>query len=487
MKRLFSILLVLSVILCSLPTTVFAVDTDHATSGDEPIDTAKWQGTTVVWQKIPDVNSYSLDISSRVTDGLHSAVIESEIHIKLEGTKVTVTVLSGKYINVTYDKDTQYFTADVGSAMDIYPDDVYYFSLTGFVGSSGAYHESSDEIKGSILLAGGSLHTVSFLPNGGTGSIEPIKKYTNSMMLLPECSFTPPAHCEFEGWKSSENGNVYQAKSSYTVKGDTVFTAQWKQKTWIAYANCLLDAPVAGQTPDMTPIAALPDSYNAILDRWYLWESPYPELSSTDKFVAGKKYAVRVKFTAKSGYYFDTDTEYLVNGDRARFLGGNEYEYVFTASEASEESYTLSGIITSYLDENEEITVRLRKSGSWAYTYSATFTGNQAAYSMSNIKSGVYIYSVVKKNHVLRSGSITINGDKSLDVKICPIGDADNNGRVNSADAKAAFRHVNEQAVIEDTYRFYCADVAKPEGIINSADAKAIFQHANNQKSLWTE
>ncbi len=105
MKRLFSILLVLSVILCSLPTTVFAVDTDHAASSDEPIDTAKWQGTTVVWQKIPDVNSYSLDISSRVTDGLHSAVIESEIHIKLEGTKVMVTVLSGKYINVTYDKD----------------------------------------------------------------------------------------------------------------------------------------------------------------------------------------------------------------------------------------------------------------------------------------------------------------------------------------------------------------------------------------------
>lgn len=37
------------------------------------------------------------------------------------------------------------------------------------------------------------------------------------------------------------------------------------------------------------------------LDYWYLNESPYPNLGSTDVFAAGKEYALRVIFTANEG------------------------------------------------------------------------------------------------------------------------------------------------------------------------------------------
>ena len=488
MKKSLSVILAFIMLLCVLPYPVQAADTELPSTGKYPISTARWEGTNVVWQKISGVDSYALTVSSRVVDGVHDSVIESDMYIELNGTQVYLNRRSGKYINVTYNKDTAYFTADVGSAINIYPNDLYHFVLTGYVGSSGVYDASSGEVRGSVLLSGADLKTFTFLPGGGSGSMEPQKQYTNSSFRIPECTFTPPMHKEFVNWKCS-NGEFYNPGKFITVTDDLTFTAQWKDKTWIAYANCILDAPVAGQTPDMTPTAGLPDAYQATLDYWYLWDfdSGYPHLTSSSTFVAGKKYAVRVKFTAKSGYYFDNNTEFQINGANASYIGGNEYQYIFTAVEPTETTYSLYGVVTSYLDDNEDVTFRLRKSGSWAASHSITFTGNEVPYTISGVKPGNYTYTVTKKNHVTRTGTVSIKNDMILNVKICPIGDADNNGRVNAADAKAAFQHGNEQKLIEDDYKFKCADVVSPESRVNAADAKAIFRHANEQKSLWTD
>ena len=55
-----------------------------------------------------------------------------------------------------------------------------------------------------------------FDPNGGTGTMQPMKVKSGEEFELPECTFTPPEGKEFAGWLAA-NGTVYPA-------GDIVFS-----------------------------------------------------------------------------------------------------------------------------------------------------------------------------------------------------------------------------------------------------------------------
>ena len=158
------------------------------------------------------------------------------------------------------------------------------------------------------------------------------------------------------------------------------------------------------------------------------------------------------------------------------------------------DGFTVSGKATSYLTNEgvDDVTLKLTGSDN-DFTAEVTVTADSykgvkadTDYSFENVPAGTYTLSVAKGNHVTREYEVAVSADTTQDVKICPIGDADNNGRVNSADAKVAFQHGNEQTLITDPYKLACADVARPFNRVNSGDAKAIFQHANEQKSLWT-
>ena len=177
--------------------------------------------------------------------------------------------------------------------------------------------------------------------------------------------------------------------------------------------------------------------------------------------------------------------------DSTWWIEGTEYHHIGTGEEPA--GFTLSGKATSYKtnDGVDDVTLKLTGSDNnftKEVTVTATYKGVKADtdYSFENVPAGNYVLSVAKGNHVTREYEVAVSADTTQDVKICPIGDADNNGRVNSADAKAAFQHGNEQLEITDSYKFACADVVSPKKRVNSADAKAIFQHANEQKSLWT-
>ncbi|MBQ3284243.1 MAG: hypothetical protein IJH40_01260 [Ruminococcus sp.] len=148
--------------------------------------------------------------------------------------------------------------------------------------------------------------------------------------------------------------------------------------------------------------------------------------------------------------------------------------------------FTVSGTITSFLSDSDSIGVFLKKDDA-GMPYMQYRSGNTAVYGFYNVTAGDYTLTITKKNHVSRAYSFSVSDNTTQDAKICPIGDADGNGKVNAADAKAAFQHGNEQKLIDDEYKIKCADVASPTNRVNSADAKAIFQHANEQKSLWTE
>ena len=71
--------------------------------------------------------------------------------------------------------------------------------------------------------------TISFDPNGGTGTMQPMKVKSGEKFELPECTFTPPEGKEFAGWLA-ENGKVYPAGEIVSSVSSSVLKATWKDK-----------------------------------------------------------------------------------------------------------------------------------------------------------------------------------------------------------------------------------------------------------------
>ena len=71
--------------------------------------------------------------------------------------------------------------------------------------------------------------TISFDPNGGTGTMQPMKVKSGENFTLPECTFTPPEGKEFAGWLA-ENGKVYPAGDIVSSVGSSALKATWKDK-----------------------------------------------------------------------------------------------------------------------------------------------------------------------------------------------------------------------------------------------------------------
>ena len=71
--------------------------------------------------------------------------------------------------------------------------------------------------------------TISFDPNGGTGTMKPMRVKAGVGYTLPECTFTPPEGKEFAGWLAA-NGTVYPAGDIAFSTTDSVLKATWKDK-----------------------------------------------------------------------------------------------------------------------------------------------------------------------------------------------------------------------------------------------------------------
>ena len=71
--------------------------------------------------------------------------------------------------------------------------------------------------------------TISFDPNGGTGTMKPMRVKAGVGYTLPECTFTPPEGREFAGWLAV-NGTVYPAGTKVISSYDQSFKATWKDK-----------------------------------------------------------------------------------------------------------------------------------------------------------------------------------------------------------------------------------------------------------------
>ena len=92
--------------------------------------------------------------------------------------------------------------------------------------------------------------TISFDPNGGTGTMKPMKVKSGENFTLPECTFTPPEGREFAGWLA-KNGTVYPAGDIAFSTTDSVLKATWKDKE---VAEVTISFDPNGGTGTMQPV-----------------------------------------------------------------------------------------------------------------------------------------------------------------------------------------------------------------------------------------
>ena len=82
--------------------------------------------------------------------------------------------------------------------------------------------------------------TISFDPNGGTGTMQPMKVKSGEEFELPKCTFTPPEGKEFAGWLAA-NGTVYPAGEVVTFSIDQSLKATWKDKAEVDVTEMFTD------------------------------------------------------------------------------------------------------------------------------------------------------------------------------------------------------------------------------------------------------
>ena len=82
--------------------------------------------------------------------------------------------------------------------------------------------------------------TISFDPNGGTGTMQPMKVKSGENFTLPECTFTPPEGKEFAGWLAVD-GNVHPAGEVVTFSIDQSLKATWKDTAEVDVTQMFTD------------------------------------------------------------------------------------------------------------------------------------------------------------------------------------------------------------------------------------------------------
>ena len=82
--------------------------------------------------------------------------------------------------------------------------------------------------------------TITFDPNGGTGTMQPMRVKAGENYTLPECTFTPPEGREFAGWLAV-NGTVYPAGNVATFSIDQSLKATWKDKAEVDVTEMFSD------------------------------------------------------------------------------------------------------------------------------------------------------------------------------------------------------------------------------------------------------
>jgi len=170
------------------------------------------------------------------------------------------------------------------------------------------------------------------------------------------------------------------------------------------------------------------------------------------------------------------DVDFEISNGKIETSSDKFSDFVLLYKDTDLPTFNLSGTITSYNSETDDITIQLYKTNETEVFDEKNVKGNSTNYSFENVPVGDYIVKLSKNNHVTREYSITVdNSNINLDTKICLIGDINGDGRINIKDWNIMYEHINETSEIKD-YSLLCADVNN-DGKVNIKDWNRLYEH----------
>ena len=95
--------------------------------------------------------------------------------------------------------------------------------------------EKDEVIKAIWEVIPVTYYIISFVSNGGAGSMSSVQVEEGSSFTLPECTFLAPTGKRFAGWKVGENNTLLQAGYEFIVTKNVVVSAQWEINPEVTY------------------------------------------------------------------------------------------------------------------------------------------------------------------------------------------------------------------------------------------------------------
>ena len=147
---------------------------------------------------------------------------------------------------------------------------------------------------------------------------------------------------------------------------------------------------------------------------------------------------------------------------------------------------SVSGTVTSYGSDSDDVTVQLIEAGHTEPAYEAIVSGSSAAYSFPIVPAGEYTLKVMKKGHAPWTESITVESTAvTKDVTVYLYGDVNRNGKVTVLDVSWILQYLVEEKTF-DEYQLLLADVNK-SGNISVLDASWIRQFLVGSRNEYYE
>ncbi|MBR1444683.1 MAG: InlB B-repeat-containing protein [Firmicutes bacterium] len=178
--------------------------------------------------------------------------------------------------------------------------------------TDGTLYSTSETIPANEVTIERKGYTVSFNPNGGSGTMKNVLADRSADYVLPECTFTAPTNTSFYKWRI--NGELHDAGEEIEISEYTVLYATW----YVKEVRKEVTAPTIGATPVNTvqnysytvngETVTLND-YSTVLTSSY---------DTTNTFEANKAYEITVHLSINGDeYYYSDDTKYYINGELA--------------------------------------------------------------------------------------------------------------------------------------------------------------------------
>ena len=280
--------------------------------------------------------------------------------------------------------------------------------------------------------------------------------------------------------------------------------------------------PVAGQTPsyiagvrgtgyqiDTTKNGFADIYWKNPPEKWYYlrdgvrWidvtDGGYEDVYEHETFILGHDYECIVYVKRVDDYVFFVDiyndqfAEATMNGQTAEILqeGSNlqweqQVSYTFSCDEngSASTSFSVSGDVTSYGSEIDDVTIQLYPENGSEPAYEETVVGNEASYTISGVAPGTYTMKVKKKNHVTREYEITVDGQNvEQGAKICLVGDANTDGKVDFGDLQRLYQHLaTDNKLVE--YALIVANV-NADMNVDYGDLQRLYQHLGTDNKLF--